>query len=111
MHQFDEELNALFAKYKAVVPDFDASANFMPALWKKIEARQTLVLRVRKLTQIFVGAAAAACLLFAMIQVVPGGSRQEVHASYVDALAAAHPADNLAALGIVSKDSADPRTK
>ena len=111
MHQFDEELNALFAKYKAAVPDFDASAKFMPSLWKKIEARQTLVLRVRKLTQVFVGAAAAACLLFAMIQVVPGGSRQEIHASYVDALAAAHPADNLAALGIVPKDSADPRTK
>jgi hypothetical protein len=39
------------------------------------------------------------------------GSRPEVHASYVDALAAAHPADNLAALGIVPRETADPRTK
>jgi hypothetical protein len=111
MDEFNSELKSLFASYRAAVPDFDAGANFMPALWKRIEARQNMVLRVRKLTQVFVGAAAAACLLFAMVQVVPGGSRQEVHASYVDALAAAHPADNLAALGIVPKDSTDPRTK
>jgi hypothetical protein len=111
MDQFNDELNALFAGYKAAVPDPDASANFMPALWRNIEARQTLMLRVRKLTQVFVGAAAAVCLLFAMVQVVPGVSRPEVHASYVDALAAAHPADSLASLGIVPHDSADPRTK
>src|SRR5271155_1441437 len=112
MDQFNDELKALFARYKAAVPDPDASANFMPMLWRKIEARQTLMLRVRKLTQVFVGAAAAVCLLFAMIEVVPAaGSRPEVHASYVDALAAAHPADNLAALGIVPRDTVDPRTK
>jgi hypothetical protein len=110
MHQFhdelsDDELNELFQSYKAAVPDPDASANFMPQLWRNIEARQTMVLRVRKLTQVFVGAAAAVCLLFAMIQVVPLGSRPEVHASYVDALAAAHPADNLTALGIVARES------
>ncbi len=116
MHQFhvepnDAELNALFARYKAAVPDPDPSVNFMPELWRNIEARQTFVLRVRKLTQVFVGAAAAVCLLFAMIQVVPAGSRPELHASYVDALAAAHPADNLAALGIVPRDTVDPRSK
>jgi len=111
MDQFNNELQTLFASYRAAVPDPAASANFMPELWRRIQARQTLVMRVRKLTQVFVGAAAAACLLFAMIQVVPGGSRPEVHASYVDALAAAHPAENLAALGIVPKDTTDPRTK
>jgi len=97
----NDELNQLLRSYKAALPDPDPSANFMPQLWRNIEARQTLMLRVRKLTQMFVGAAAAVCLLFAMVQVVPGGSRPEVHASYVDALAAAHPADSLAALGIV----------
>jgi hypothetical protein len=84
----NDELNELFARYKAAVPDPDPSANFMPQLWRNIEARQTLMLRVRKLTQVFVGAA-----------------HPEVHASYVDALAAAHPADNLVALGIVARES------
>ena len=110
MDQFNDELNALFAKYRAAVPDPDPSANFMPELWRNIEARQTLMLRIRKLTQVFVGAAAAVCLLVAMIEVVPlTGS--EVRGSYVDVLAAAHPADNLASLGIVPRDTNDPRTK
>ena len=69
MDQFNDELNTLFAKYRAAVPDPDPSANFMPELWRNIEARQTLMLRIRKLTQIFVGAAAAVCLLVAMIEV------------------------------------------
>ncbi|HLK17616.1 MAG TPA: hypothetical protein VKT81_01635 [Bryobacteraceae bacterium] len=111
MEEFNRELKSLFASYRAALPDPDASANFMPELWRRIQARQTLVMRVRKLTQIFVGAAAAACLVFATIQVIPGASRQEVHASYVDGLAAAHPAENLVALGIVAKDSPDPTKK
>ena len=111
MDQLNNELGGLFAEYKAAVPDPEPGVNFMPQLWRNIEALQSLMLRVRKLTQVFVGAAAAFCLLFAMIEVVPGASRSEFHGSYVDALAAANPADNLAALGIVSHDSADPRTK
>ncbi len=111
MDQFNDELNALLAKYKAAVPDPDPSANFMPELWRKIEARQSLLLRIRKLTQVFVGAAAAVCLLFAMIEVVPGVTGREVRGNYVDVLAAANPADNLASLGIVPHESTDPRTK
>jgi hypothetical protein len=107
----DNELNALFADYRAAVPDPDASANFMPQLWRKIEARQSFTIRVRRLTQVFVGAAAAICLLFATIEVVPGSSRPEVRGSYLDVLAAAHPADNLAALGIMAHDLAEPGTK
>src|SRR5258708_5153965 len=100
MDQLNDEISGLLAKYKAAVPDPDPSVNFMPELWRKIEARQTLLLRIRKLTQVFVGAAAAVCLLFAMIEVVPGVYGPEVHGSYVDVLSAAHPADNLASLGI-----------
>lgn len=109
MDQFNRELSELFAKYKAATPDPDAGANFMPELWRKIEARQSLILRVRRLTQVFVGAAAAASLLFAMIEVAPFASRPEVNASYVDALAAANPSDSLASLGIVPRDASDPR--
>lgn len=107
----EKELDALFAGYKSAIPDPDASANFMPELWKKIEARRSFTLRVRKLTQVFVGAAAALCLLFAMIEVVPGSGRGELHGTYVDVLAAAHPADNLTALGIVPHDTPEPNTK
>lgn len=110
MDQFNSELSGLFAKYKTVVEDPDPSVNFMPELWRKIEARQSMLTRVRRLTQVFVGTAAAVSLLFAMIEVVPFGSHPEVHSNYVDVLAAANPADSLASLGIVPHE-ADPRTK
>ena len=98
MDQWNDELNGLFASYKASVPDPDASANFMPELWRKIEGRQSVMLRVRKLTQVFVAAAAAICLVFAMVQVIP--SRAELAGTYVDVLADSLPMENLAALGI-----------
>jgi len=106
----EKELDALFASYKAAVPDPDASANFMPELWGKIDARRSFTLRVRKLTQVFVGAAAALCLLFAMIEVVPNSTHADIHGTYVDMLAATHPVDNLSALGIAPHDT-EPNTK
>src|ERR1700730_14041800 len=98
MDQWNNELNSLFASYKAAVPGPDASANFMPELWRKIEGRRNIMLRIRRLTQVFVGATAALCLLFAMVQVIPG--RAELAGSYVDVLSDDLPMENLAALGI-----------
>lgn len=99
MDRWNNEVDALFQQYKSAVPDPEPSANFMPELWRKIEGRQTFTLRIRKLTQLFVAAAAALSLLFAIVQVVP--KSPELRGTYVDALAEAHPADNnLSALGI-----------
>ncbi len=98
MDQWNDELNGLFASYKAAVPDPEPSANFMPELWQRIDGRRSILLRVRKLTQVFVAAAAALCLLFAMVQVLPG--RADLAGTYVDVLADSMPIENLAALGI-----------
>ena len=108
---WNNEVNGLFAEYKRAVPDPDPSANFMPELWEKIEARHSFTLRIKRLTRVFVGASAAVCLLFGMLEVIPGSSRAEVRGSYVDVLAAAHPADNLSSLGIAPHDSSEPNTK
>src|SRR5689334_7579806 len=100
MDRWNNELDALFAGYKAAIPDPEASTNFMPELWRKIEARQSFIIRVKKLTQVFVGAAAAICLLLAAIQVTPGRHRAGSRGTYIDMLTEAHPSDNLASLGI-----------
>jgi len=71
MEKWNTELDQLFAKYKDAVPDPDASANFMPGLWQKIEARQSFTMRIKKLTQVFVVATAAVCLGLGMAVVVP----------------------------------------
>jgi len=100
MDQRNTELDRLFAKYKDAVPDPDPSANFMPGLWRKIETRQSFTTRIKKLTQVFVVATAAVCLMLGMAVVVPGTLHPELRGTYVDVLADAHPPDNLTTLGI-----------
>jgi len=102
------ELNHLFERYRSAVPDPEASVNFMPELWRKIEARQFFLARVKKLTQVFVAAAAAICLLLGIaLQVPVATERQAVSGNYVDVLADANPTENLAAVGI-RVDYAEP---
>jgi len=97
----NRELDGLFEQYRTAVPDPDPSANFMPALWSKIEARQCFLLRVKKLTQIFVVGAAAICLLLGVALQVPVSTQTHaVSGNYVDVLANANPTENLSAVGI-----------
>jgi len=95
------ELDQLFQRYKSSVPDPEASVNFMPELWRKIEARQFFLARLKKLTQVFVVAAAAICLLLGIaFQIRVSSGPQEVRGNYVDVLADANPTENLTAVGI-----------
>ena len=96
----NNELDHLFAGYRSAVPDPEASANFMPEMWRKIEARQFFLLRVKKLTQVFVAAAAAICLLLGIVLQMPMSSQTQAVGNYVDVLADANPTENLTAIGI-----------
>jgi hypothetical protein len=99
--QGNQELDQMFQQYRASLPDPEASSNFMPELWRKIEARQFFLVRVKKLTRLFVAAAAAICLLLGIILQAPVSTDvQGVRGNYVDVLADANPTENLAALGI-----------
>jgi len=94
------ELDQLFARYRTAMPDPEASVNFMPELWRKIEARQVFLARLKKLTQVFVAAAAAICLLLGIALQVPVATGPQVRGNYVDVLADANPTENLATVGI-----------
>src|SRR5579863_8162334 len=96
----NKELDHLFEQYRMAVPDPEASANFTPELWRKIEARQFFLLRLKKLTQVFVAAAAAICLLLGIALQIPVAERPAVSANYVDVLADANPTENLSTVGI-----------
>jgi hypothetical protein len=69
---FDErlegELDELFAAYREACPAPEPSANFMPELWQKIEARRSVSYSFSRLTQVFLTAAVAICLLLAILQ-------------------------------------------
>jgi len=96
-----QELDNLFVEYRAAVPDPEASVNFMPELWRKIEARQFFLGRLKKMTQVFVVAAAAICLFLGIVLQIPVATESKTAGgNYVDVLADAHPTENLSAIGI-----------
>ena len=100
MDSLDRDLDGLLGQYRREMEAPEASAAFMPQLWGKIEAKRTVAVRFRRLTQVFVGAAAAICLLIAGVSTVLPPAAPLIHGTYLDALAAAHPDETLTAQGI-----------
>src|SRR5271166_173244 len=98
MDQWNDELSALFARYRESLPDPEASAGFMPSLWRAIDAKRSFALRIKRATQLILTGAAAACLGMMVYGTLPA---HESHATYTDVLAASHRPESLAALGIV----------
>jgi len=98
-HQFGDDdlgskrLDSLWAEYRGLLPDPEASAQFMPGLWQKIEARRVdPVFIFRRFAKICVMATVAVILIFALsisrLQYEPA-----ISSTYVDALDAAHAGD------------------
>ena len=100
MDRFDQELSSLFTEYRAAVPDPDASVNFMPRLWGKIEAKRSFVYRLRKMSQVAVAAALVASLIGGVLFVPLTRHEPQLAGSYVDVIAEAHADDALTAPGI-----------
>lgn len=101
--QLDAELTALFAEYRAAIPDPEPGANFGPRLWQKIEARRNYTFSLRRFTQGIVTAAAAASLLMGVSLVV-----QRTHTvsfyntTYLEALAADQGTDQVTELAEIT---------
>ncbi len=88
----DARLIELFAEYRDACPDPDTSATFMPGLWAKIEARRSFDLRLKRLSQAFISAAMAVCLLMGLYMVKP----QPPTETYLEVLAADQSHDSIA---------------
>jgi hypothetical protein len=90
----ERELDTLFAAYRLACPEPEPSPNFMPELWRKIEAGRSISYSFTRLTQAFVTAAAAICLVLVILQTTlktqPAYSTQ----TYVEALADASADDS-----------------
>lgn len=67
----DRKFDSLLREYREACPDVEGSANFMPGLWQKIEARQTVPFAMRRFTRVFVSAAAAMSLFMGTLLLVP----------------------------------------
>lgn len=89
--EFPEELKQVFRNYREAHPDMDASANFTPILWQKIEARRRTagsMAMLRRLAQAFVGVTATAAIVLGLFVIPHLQDRAEVQsASYAEVVA------------------------
>ena len=100
MDRMKDRLDALWVEYREATPDPEASTNFMPQLWQKIEARRVETTSVfRRLAQICVMATIALALVISAV-LIPRSTNDEAFYSgtYVDVLAAEHSNDYVEAL-------------
>lgn len=107
-HSDDERLDALFQAYRAACPDRDASANFMPELWRRVEARQTFTFSLRHMANGFVTAALALTVALGIYMALPARSTPTYPVSYLQALADASTLDTPDIVGPVRLDLTNP---
>jgi|SRR5579883_2275806 len=89
----DERLDALFQAYRRACPTPEASANFMPNLWQRIEARQRATFSFRRMANAFVTAAVAMSIALGVYMVAVPKTSNTAPISYLEALAESRPLD------------------
>lgn len=91
MEQMESKLTALWAKYREACPDPEPSPEFMPELWRRIEARRQVAMSVlvRRWVEVCVISALALSVLVTTL-LIPRSQRLPVYQfTYLDVLAAA----------------------
>jgi hypothetical protein len=89
----DQELDALFRAYHDACVAPDASANFMPSLWARIESRQRSTFSFRRMANALTTAAVAASLALGIYMSIPRSSAFDNNRTYVEELADASTPD------------------
>ncbi|MGA3016931.1 MAG: hypothetical protein ABSF62_07405 [Bryobacteraceae bacterium] len=89
----EERLDALLRAYRDACPTPEASANFMPALWGRIESRQSFTFSFRHMANGFVTAAVALTIALGVYMSMPHSIAVASSETYLEALADAHPLD------------------
>jgi hypothetical protein len=87
----DHQLDVLFARYRAACPEPDASPEFMPKLWARIEGPRSFSFVFQRLGRFLLTGSAATCLLFLALNMMPHSTVSAArtgYASYTDALSA-----------------------
>ena len=100
----DQRLDALFRAYRDACPDPEASANFMPTLWARIESRQTFLFSFRRMANAFVTAAVALSIALGVYMSIPRNTGGTYTQTYIEALADANPLDAPDIVGRVPLD-------
>ena len=83
LEQGDRELQQLFERYRAACPEPEASADFMPQVWSRIESRRTFSFTFWKLGRSMAAVSAVLCLLLFALNLM---FTPKLPVSYPDAL-------------------------
>jgi len=84
--QLGRELDSLFAAYREACSAPEASPNFMPQLWRKIDAGRSATYTFGRWTRAFVTAAAALCILLGLLQTHRPSQPTFYTQTYIEAL-------------------------
>jgi len=94
MHHQGDKLDALFAEYRMACPDPESSADFMPGMWKRIEARRFATVSVfRHWAQVCVMATVALTVLIGVVLIPRFQENAAYSSTYLEALSAEHSSD------------------
>ena len=105
----EQRLNEWFREYRAACPDIEAGANFMPALWARIEARRNPMREWVTLSRRALVAAMALCLVLGVILGTAITSSPFYQLTYVEALDDASTPEDLAAMHPVALETAEKK--
>jgi len=103
----EERLDALFRAFASACPDREPSANFMPSLWRQIEARQTYTFSFRRMANTLATAALALSIVLGVYMSIPHSAPVNPQ-SYIEALADANTVDAPDIVGPVQFDPTAP---
>jgi hypothetical protein len=86
-------LDEAFRRYRDACPDVEPSANFMPGIWQRIDARQGFWPVFERFGGMVASASAALCLLLLALNLLSSPGLNTTPPSYMDALIADHSAE------------------
>ena len=93
----EQKLDALFQAYREACAAPEASANFMPNLWARIDSRQTFKLSFRRMANALATVALALSLVLGVYMTTSRTSRTTAggYQTYVEVLAEANAPDDV----------------
>ena len=97
-----DQLDGLWRRYRAACPETEGGPDFMPKLWRKIEARRGFAVKLRAYAHRLVSVAAMACLAAFVFELSPLAGVNSVYThTYVDMLEEENAPEQLAFADIV----------
>ncbi len=103
MNRDEQQLSRLFAAYRDACPPPELGTNFMPGLWRRIDAKRGFNRALRRWTRAIVTGVAAASLAMLAYMATPGESSSPIYTtSYVDTLDQGEEFETLAYSELVS---------